>query len=67
MNIGHTLYTTLVRYAEGGERVTSVVLPEHLYEEYLSEQGMPQMMRTLGVKVIPGEVIEPKFHIGEPK
>ena len=67
MNIGHTLYTTLVRYAEGGERVTKVVLPTTLYLEFLDEGGMATMMRTLGVEVVEGKVEEPKFYTGEIK
>lgn len=67
MNIGHTLYSTLVRYAEGGARVTKVVLPDELFVEYLAEQGMTHMMRTLGVEVVSGAVAEPTFHTGEAK
>lgn len=65
MNIGHTLYSTLVRYAEGGARVVKVVLPPAIFAEYEAEQGMTSMMRTLGVEVVSGEVAEPTFHTGE--
>jgi len=64
-NIGMQLYQTLVRYAEGGKRVIAVVLPPALYEEYASEQGMSEMMRTLKVKVTSGAVESPQFTIGE--
>jgi hypothetical protein len=56
-----------VRYAEGGERVTKVILPETLYLEFLDEGGMATMMRTLGVEVVEGKVPEPKFYTGEIK
>lgn len=61
------LYTTLVRYAEGGERVTKVVLPPPLYLEFIDEGGMATMMRTLRVEVVEGRVKEPKFYTGESK
>lgn len=65
MNIGHTLYSTLVRYAEGDARVVKVTLPNELFVEYLGEQGMTHMMRTLGVEVVSGEVEVPTFETGE--
>ena len=67
MNIGATLYSTIVRYAEGGARVVKVVLPDELYAEYLDEQGTVSMMRTLGVEVLAGKVEAPKFYAGEEK
>lgn len=65
MNIGHTLYTTLVRYAEGGQRIVKVTLPSDLFVEYLAEQGMVHMMRTLKVEVVSGDVEVPQFFTGE--
>lgn len=66
-NIGHTLYTTIVRYAEGGGRVVKVTLPPELHAEYLAEQGMKSMMKTLGVEVVSGKVSAPEFELGESK
>lgn len=66
-NVGAMLYQTLVRYAEGGERVVKVVLPSDLFVEYLAEQGMTHMMRTLGVEVAEGKVEVPQFFTGEAK
>lgn len=63
--IGHTLYTTLVRYAEGGQRIVKVTLPTDLFVEYLAEQGMVHMMRTLKVEVVSGDVGVPQFFTGE--
>ena len=64
MNIGKVIYETLVRYAEGGKRVTKVTLPDDLFEEYATEPGMTQMMRTLAVEVVAGEVDQPQFELG---
>lgn len=68
MNIGHTVYTTIARYAEGGSRVTKVVLPEALYEEWVNEgHNINKLFDRLGVKVVKGEVTEPEFQMGEAK
>jgi hypothetical protein len=60
-NISSTIYQTIVRFAEGGTRVTRIELPPSLYEEYYTDQGMPQMMRTLKVQVVQRDVKEPRF------
>jgi hypothetical protein len=61
------IYTSIVHYAEGGERVVKVVLPADLFSEYQQEQGMVRMMTTLGVEVVAGKVKAPKFFSGESK
>jgi hypothetical protein len=66
-NIGSVLYSTIVRYAEGGERVVKVVLPDLLFVEFLADIGTTHMMRTLGVEVVAGKVQAPKFFAGESK
>jgi hypothetical protein len=66
MNIGQTVYSTIVRYAEGGARVTKVVLPKALHEEWVEEgHNINSLFAKLGVEVVEGEVTEPKFHLGE--
>lgn len=66
MNIGQTVYSTIVRYAEGGARVTKVVLPKPLYAEWTEESHhINSLFAKLGVEVVEGEVVEPKFHLGE--
>lgn len=66
MNIGQTVYTTIVRYAEGGGRVTRVVLPRPLYDEWIGEgHNWNSTFAKLGVEVVEGDVTEPKFHLGE--
>ncbi len=66
MNIGQTVYSTIVRYAEGGARVTKVVLPKPLYAEWIEEgHNINSLFAKLGVEVVEGEVTEPKFHLGE--
>ncbi len=68
MNIGHTLYTTIARYAEGGKRVTKVDLPHELYFEFLADVGTTKLMKTLKVEVAAKDGLkEPKFHLGEEK
>lgn len=67
MSIGSEIYRTLVRYAEGGERVTKVVLPEHLYREFQGDQLTRSMLKTLKVEVISGDVDQPQFETGEIK
>ena len=63
-NVGAMLYQSIVRYAEGGERVTRVVLPVDLFVEYQAEQGMVRMMSTMGVEILEGKVAAPKFYMG---
>lgn len=60
-NISNTIYHTIVKLAEGGARVTRIELPAALYEEYYTDQGMPQMMRTLKINVVQRDVKEPRF------
>ena len=61
-NIGHTIYTTIVHYAEGGKRVTRVELPSHLYEDYATEPGLSRMISTLKVDVVENDKLkEPAF------
>lgn len=60
-NISNTIYQTIVRFAEGGTRITRIELPLALYEEYYTDQGMPQMMRTLKIQVVQRDVKEPRF------
>lgn len=67
MAIGSEIYRTLVRYAEGGERVTKVVLPKTLFDEYMQDAVIQQTMKVLDVKVEYGEVREPQFQTGEIK
>jgi hypothetical protein len=67
MNIGQTVYAAICKSAELGERVTKVVLPEKLYEEFITEPGMARMMKTLGVEVVSGKVKVPKFLKGVQK
>ena len=64
-SIGNEIYRTLVKQAERGARVTRVTLPPGLFEEYLAEQGMTHMMRTLKVEVVSGTVEVPMFETGE--
>lgn len=66
-NVSSMLYSTIVRYAEGGARVTTVELPPALYEEYANDQGMPQMMRTLRIKVVSRRIEQPNFITEETK
>jgi hypothetical protein len=67
VTIGSEIYKTLVRYAEGGERVVKVVLPKKLYAEYLDDGLIQSTMRILKVEVEEGEVVTPQFHKGEIK
>lgn len=60
-NISNTIYQTIVRFAEGGTRIARIELPAALYEEYYTDQGMPQMMRTLKIQVVQRDVKEPRF------
>lgn len=60
-NISNTIYQTIVRFAEGGTRIARIELPAALYEEYYTDQGMPQMMRTLKINVVQRDVKEPRF------
>lgn len=66
-NVGAMLYQTIVRYAEGGERVTKVVLPELLFADYATDGQTVRLMRTLGVDVQKGAVSEPDFQMGVSK
>lgn len=66
-SIGSEIYRTLVRYAEGGERVVKVVLPEKLFQEFEGDRLTRSMLKTLKVAVEVGEVEEPKFYTGEIK
>ena len=66
-NVSSMLYQTIVRYAEGGERVTRVVLPELLFADYAADGMTVRLMRTLGVEVLEGKVDQPKFHLGVAK
>jgi hypothetical protein len=65
VSIGAEIYKTLVRYAEGGERVVRVVLPQKLYAEYLDDGLIQSTMKILKVEVEEGEVVTPQFHTGE--
>jgi hypothetical protein len=61
-NIGHTIYTTICHYAEGGKRVCRVELPPALYEEYEKEPGLTSMYRTLKVEIVERKTLKaPKF------
>ena len=61
-NIGHTIYTTICHYAEGGKRVCRVELPPALYEEYEKEPGLTSMYRTLKVEIVERKALKaPKF------
>ena len=60
-NISSTIYQTIVRFAEGGTRVTRIELPPSLYEGYYTDQGVQQMKRTLEVQVVQRDVKEPRF------
>ena len=64
-SIGNEIYRTLVKHAERGGRITRVTLPPDLFVEYLAEQGMTHMMRTLKVEVVSGKVEVPMFETGE--
>lgn len=66
-NVSAMLYHTIVRFAEGGRRVTRVELPSQLYDEYALDEGMPQMMRTLRVAVVSSNRSEPEFFSEERK
>lgn len=66
-NVGAMLYQTIVRYAEGGERVTQVVLPESLFADFAADGQTVRLMRTLGVDVQKGAVTEPDFKMGVSK
>jgi len=66
-NVGAMLYQTIVRYAEGGERVTRVVLPESLFADFAQDGQTIRLMRTLGVSVTKGDVREPDFQMGVSK
>lgn len=66
-NVSAMLYHTIVRLAEEGRRVTRVELPSQLYDEYMLDDGMPQMMRTLRVAVVSSNRSEPEFFSEERK
>ena len=68
MNIGSTVYTSIARYAEGGARVTKVVLPPPMYKEWM-EEGLNYdvLFVKLGVEVVEGRVESPQFHMGVAK
>ena len=62
-NIGHTIYTTICHYAEGGRRVSRVELPPALYREYENEPGLTSMYRTLKVEIVERAGLKaPKFY-----
>ena len=61
MNIGQTVYETICKAAERGEKITKVVLPVALYEEFITEPGMQKMMNAFGVSVTSGKIKVPKF------
>lgn len=61
MNIGQTVYETICKAAERGEKITKVVLPEALYEEFITEPGMSRMMLAFGVTVTSGKLKAPRF------
>lgn len=67
MQIGPTIYSTIVKYAEHGERVTKVILPEELYYDLKFDAEWQHTLRTLGVQVEEGKVREPKFYTEESK
>ena len=68
MNIGSTVYHAIARYAEGGERVTKVVLPPDLHKEWLDEGlNYDMLFVRLGVEVVSGNVDSPKFYMGAAK
>lgn len=66
-NVGAMLYQTIVRYAEGGQRVTRVVLPEVLFADFAADGQTVRLMRTLNVDVQKGEITEPEFQMGVSK
>lgn len=61
MNIGQTVYETICKAAERGEKITKVVLPTALYEEFVTAPGMSRMMSAFGVAVTSGKVKAPRF------
>lgn len=63
MNIGATVYHGIVRYAEAGERVTRVTLPEPLYLDLMTEPGVAQMLKTFKIEVEAANVNEPVFYV----
>lgn len=66
-NVGAMLYQTIARYAEGGNRVTQVTLPESLFVDFAADEPTVRLMRTLGVDVQKGAVTEPDFKMGVSK
>ena len=66
-NVGAMLYQTIVRYAEGGERVTRVILPALLFADFAADGQTVRLMRTLGVDVQKDDVLEPIFQMGAQK
>lgn len=65
-NIGHTIYTTICHYAEGGKRVKRVELPPALYAEYAKEPGLTSMYRTLKVEIVERKTLKaPRFVVVE--
>jgi hypothetical protein len=68
MTIGSEVYHAIATYAEKGERVTKVVLPLKLYNEWIEEgHNINSLFAKLGVSIVSGEVTTPKFFTGEPK
>ena len=61
MNIGQTVYETICKAAERGDKCMKVELPEELYLEFMTEPGMQRMMGAFGVDVVSGTGIVPKF------
>lgn len=67
MNIGQTVYETICKAAERGEKITKVVLPSTLYLELVTEPGMERMLKSFGVSVASGTLKAPRFYKKESK
>jgi hypothetical protein len=63
MRVFQTIYHQAVRFAEGGARLTRVVLPEPLYAEYINEGfNVHRMLNVCGIEVKKGKgLTEPQF------
>ena len=62
-NVSSMLYQAVVRYAEGGERVTKVSLPAALFAEYAADTDSQQMFCTLKIDIAEGTGVEPHFEM----
>jgi hypothetical protein len=68
MTIGSEIYHAIATYAERGERITQVLLPENLYAQWIEEgHNINSLFAKLGVSIVAGDVPAPKFYTGEKK